>query len=502
MNDYNYYNNDSVAVLMDNMFKCKNEIHVVKPLLKLLHDNNAIPRANYKGINDGLQGFDTDLNEENKLYNNLVRNVQFRSNDNNEKNLVKLLADVYRKFNLSEEVLQSVILSWLVTNKEYNSSCNLINDANKLNNIMMEYSQKKHGRVMVKHGGSDESLKTMVTEMFTLFKDLEKDGANIYAVIKAKNINANKNTLIYHILKNITPEKLDTGILFDLITDVLNLKSNNSNKSFVKNNLDEVLKLLKNNIDDKTKKYEVIFTTVENLTAWNIFTEIIIDNVTKYITNNGLDVAFRTIYHTIKGTNNSKDFDSHWKNVQKIVEDLKRPLSSNIGTSLIVSIGGNNNSYVNKAVVNNMLIGGGEFLLQLSKVDFNEVSQNFILHLKQKGYNVENSDITTLDNLAKQVNEKLNEYREKVAELYLIKYLQEKMDKKIEIGSIKDYDKTKFKLTDNIITPNKDNIEKLNSSLKEFFKFYNIYKKTVNSTMNNVNKDHTEFEKLYAKYIV
>jgi len=75
MNDYNYYNNDSVAVLMDNMFKCKNEIHVVKPLLKLLHDNNAIPRANYKGINDGLQGFDTDLNEENKLYNNLIRNV-------------------------------------------------------------------------------------------------------------------------------------------------------------------------------------------------------------------------------------------------------------------------------------------------------------------------------------------------------------------------------------------------------------------------------------------
>ena len=69
------YEYETYIMIGVNMFKCKNEIHVVKPLLKLLHDNNAIPRDNYNGINDGLQGFDTDLNEENKFYNNLVKNV-------------------------------------------------------------------------------------------------------------------------------------------------------------------------------------------------------------------------------------------------------------------------------------------------------------------------------------------------------------------------------------------------------------------------------------------
>ena len=486
MNDYNYYNNDSVAVLIDNMFKCKNEIHVVKPLLKLLHDNNAIPRDNYNGINDGLQGFDTDLNEENKFYNNLVKNVQFRPNVNNEKNLVKLLADVYRKFDLSEEVLQSVILSWLVTNKEYNSSCNLINDANKLNNIMREYSQKKHGRVMVKRGGNDENLKKMVTEMFTLY-----DKQNI-TYNATQVINPNKNTLIYHLLKNIKVTEFEKNIIF-------NIEKADALLISVLTKINDDLSINKLN-----STHLLIFTTEPHLNSWNKFTDLIILNVTNYLTDNNLDVVFKTIYHLIKNEHVPKDFKSYWTNVQEIVEKLKKPLNSNIGSSLIVSVGGNNNSYVNKAVVNNMLIGGGEFLLQLSKVNFKEVSKKFIEHLKYKGYNVESGDVTTLENLAEKVNESLNVYRTKVAEFYVTKYLEKKITDKTKVGEtlIDKNNLSNINLLKNIVSPNKDNMDDLNKNLKEFFKFYNIYNKTINSAMSNVNKDHTDFDDLYKKYII
>ena len=515
MNDYNYYNNDSVAVLMDNMFKCKNEIHVVKPLLKLLHDNNAIPRANYKGINDGLQGFDTDLNEENKLYNNLIKNVQFRPNVNNEKNLVKLLADVYRKFDLSEEVLQSVILSWLVTNKEYNSSCNLINDANKLHNIMMEYSQKKHGRVMVKHGGFDreERVRMMIEYFYNLF---EIDGTT----------NVGFKRLYYKLKDNLNPlnyVKPAANFGAQAVKDVGNLGMQavkNVGKlgynaaeglgnfaidgaKVVLEGVNDINVGLKNifkkggNEDEET----IIKLMIENFPDFKILKELneikSKEQLITLITNDPIYYNYLTKLYNDYRSNEHKDFSEHWDHVQKIVESLKR--LPNTDFSLIVK-GGNNNSHVNKAIVNNMLIGGGEFLLQLSTIDFNDVSKKFIAHLKQRGYEVENNDIVKLENLAKVINEKLNEYRLTLAEYYVTKYLKDKMKNNIEIGKV-NYDITKLKLKENIIN-NHNDMKNLNNNLKDFFKFYNIYSKTINSGLSNVNKDHTDFGNLYNKYII
>jgi hypothetical protein len=55
---------------------------------------------------------------------------------------------------------------------------------------------------MVKHGGIDKSLKDMITEMFTLYDDIDLNNENTYEIIKLKNIKLNKKTLIYYIIKN------------------------------------------------------------------------------------------------------------------------------------------------------------------------------------------------------------------------------------------------------------------------------------------------------------
>ena len=465
MNDYNYYNNDSVAVLMDNMFKCKNEIHVVKPLLKLLHDNNAIPRANYKGINDGLQGFDTNLNEENKLYNNLVQNVQFRPNNNNEKNLIKLLADVYRKFDLSEEVLQSVILSWLVTNKEYNSSCNLINDSNKLHSLMMEYSQKKHGRVMVKHGGS--SLKEMVTEMFTLYNG-QKLTYNDSEIIEF-----NKNTLIYHLLKNIKVTDFKKDIIFKI--------------DEAKKELIDVLALINADLlNNKMKStHLLIFTDDTHLKEWNTFTDIIIDNVTNYLSLNGLDDVFKTIYHTIKNEHVPTEFSKHWNNVKEIIDKIKNNnITGNVqhlSFPLLNIKGGNKNSYVNKAVINNMLIGGIGNMLNLVNINFANLAEKLNKELKSRGYTLLPNDVIELKKLAKDVDDALLALNKDYIKYY-INSLNEKMkkipnDKTYNEVNINDY---LSKFYDNKI--DKSDSKDFEKNLKIFLELFNNFNSIVNQT--------------------
>ena len=103
MNKNNNYE-DLISVWMDNMSGCKNNMYQFNPLLKLLHEKNILSKDKFAVLNKGLVGFNSDVDKE-LYYYDLVSNNDYKTENNDDKNLVKLLANVNSKVNISNDVL-------------------------------------------------------------------------------------------------------------------------------------------------------------------------------------------------------------------------------------------------------------------------------------------------------------------------------------------------------------------------------------------------------------
>ena len=103
--DKNNSYEDLISVWMDNMNGCKNNMYQLNPLLKFLNKNNVLSNDKFVVLNKGLVGFSSDVDKEFSYYDNLVNNTDFKPESNDDKNLVKLLANVNNKVNVSNDVL-------------------------------------------------------------------------------------------------------------------------------------------------------------------------------------------------------------------------------------------------------------------------------------------------------------------------------------------------------------------------------------------------------------
>jgi hypothetical protein len=94
-----------ISVWMDKMYDCKDNIHQVNPLFKILHENNILKTDKFKVLNNALIGFNSNFDDEKEYYDNYKENLNFKPETNDEINLVKLLANVNNKVIISKDVL-------------------------------------------------------------------------------------------------------------------------------------------------------------------------------------------------------------------------------------------------------------------------------------------------------------------------------------------------------------------------------------------------------------
>ena len=252
-----------ISLWMDNMFECKDNIHQFNPLLKLLHENKVMNTDKFKALNNALMGFNSNVGVENEIYDNLVHNVDFKPDANDEINLVKLLANVNSKVIVSKDVLQSVILSWLLTNREYSCSKTLLNDANDLYKKLQKYKQMKYG------GTAKDELNNMINYIINIPKHLLKNILYLkYEEIKDLNHDQFKEYLNKEVQNgNLDNTKLAYISINLPLQKVKNL--NTLNPTYYSKDLENVNKLvdyvkIKTIINDMKKEVEGVVFSNEN----------------------------------------------------------------------------------------------------------------------------------------------------------------------------------------------------------------------------------------------
>jgi hypothetical protein len=87
------------------VIKCDNNYCYVNPVIKVLHNNKQLSNDNFNNLIKSFSGFSTNVDKELNIYENINSNLNFSSSSNDEKNLVKLLANINTKVKLSKEVL-------------------------------------------------------------------------------------------------------------------------------------------------------------------------------------------------------------------------------------------------------------------------------------------------------------------------------------------------------------------------------------------------------------